>query len=27
VLLTLTQAADQFPAGPTIWTVADRAGG
>ncbi|HEY7013146.1 MAG TPA: pyridoxamine 5'-phosphate oxidase family protein [Streptosporangiaceae bacterium] len=26
-LLTLTQADDQFPAGPTIWTAADRPGG
>jgi Pyridoxamine 5'-phosphate oxidase len=26
-LLTLTQADGQFPAGPTIWTAADRAGG
>jgi pyridoxamine 5'-phosphate oxidase-like protein len=26
-LLTLTQADGQFPAGPTIWTAADRPGG
>ena len=26
-LLTLTQADDQLPAGPTIWTAADRPGG
>ena len=26
-LLTLTQADDQFPAGPTIWTAADGPGG
>lgn len=26
-LLTLTQTDDQFPAGPTIWTAADRPGG